>query len=383
MIKDAINQVADVRIATVNALDDAIYRLENQSSNWQAVLQDTMSKLTSDIQTTVRNELANVASRSVAQAGVEFRCNADFIGKRVRDELIRIKAEYLQQPVPQVEPALCQVVPPAIDRESVPGHVKQLEFYGYNFNDASNLQVFLEHLGGRRSDVTGSLDRPTHYVMTIKFGASGVQLDSTSERFVLVWGGREISTIGVIQPPTPVCEEKIISIQPGSITYMPPHVFGDKDFDGNGPRVIADVRLSVGPRDIVARIYMDAKETKSDWTEARGTTVNTIYTADPDWRIDQVLGPLVSHHEYIDNDDHVSDSFDLGGGGLVRRFVYVGDTGDDEAGTRTKVDVTFNQIRIRVVKATHCVPAGTVRQLHKEGLIDDSTYNRLKPAVER
>lgn len=373
----------DTRTETVNALNDAITALQSQSANWQQVLQDTMSKLTKDTQSTLRSEISDLISRTTAQAGVEFRCDTDFQRGKIREDLIRLKAKYLGQPEPVVDPALCQVVPLAVDRELIPDRLKQLEFYGYNLNKASQLGVFVERTAGDRINVTNSLDVPTTYAMTLKFGANGVQLDKTSARIVLEWSGKQISSIAVIQPTTPVCASKLQTVSPGTIgPFIPPKVGqGDNDFNGNGPDVNADVTLIVTPQALSAKVHMHAKETKSDWTEVEGWQTYQLYAPEPGWKIDQVIGKTSASHHYIDSNT-TEDSFDLGTGELVRRFVYVGDTDGDEAGTRTSVKVTFNDIQLVLTQTANCVPDTAVQSAQANGLISDRASTRLAPAVK-
>src|SRR5262249_11886728 len=89
-----INPAIDTRTETLNTLNDAITALQSQSADWQQVLKDTASKLTKDAQSTVRNEISNLISRTTAQAGVELRCDADFVRERIREELVRLKARF-------------------------------------------------------------------------------------------------------------------------------------------------------------------------------------------------------------------------------------------------------------------------------------------------
>jgi hypothetical protein len=369
-------KIQDLTTQTVNVLDDAIAALETQSAAWQSILQEAQARLTADAQSTIRNELASLVSRSLAQAGVEFRCNADFVGARVRQHLIRVKARLLGRAVPPVEPALCQVVPVAVDRSLVPGRLTHVEFYGYDFTAAANLAVFLERAGGSRVNVTSQLDRPTHYAMTLKFGATGVQLDAASSRFVLEWDNRQISTIAVIQPATPVCQSRLITLPTARVTFTPPHTRGNADFSGNGPRVAASVTLVVTPQELRARVYMRARETKHDWTTAEGTREFPLFVPDPGWRIERVVGNQASTHSYTDS-DHAIDSFDLGSGGPVRRLEVTGDTRGSEAGTRTQVEVTFNPLRVELVQTADCVTARAVRALQDRGLLSGPARLRL------
>ena len=56
---------------------------------------------------------------------------------------------------------------------------------------------------------------------------------------------------------------------------------GDREFGGNGPRVDSSVTLAISgdQRSIVAKIRFHAKETKSDWSETRGSWDRVVYTA--------------------------------------------------------------------------------------------------------
>lgn len=366
----------------VNILDDAIDQLQNVSSDWQSVLAEAQDKLTEDAQSTIRSEIANVAARSMAQTGVEFRCDADFIKERVRQALIRIRAKILNQEVPLVEPGLCQVVPLAVDKVLVPSRINKIEFYGYDFAQGDGLKVFHEYVGGRQN-VTNMIDRPTHYAMTLKFGATGVQLTERSTRIVLEQSGRVISTIAVIQPETPVCRSKVVPFTPHSITFWPPHTGrGDKDFHGNGPKVMASVSLIAEPHILKARVYMHARETKRDYTEALGEKEFDLYPAERGWRIDRVVGPLISTYNYTDS-NHDPDFFNLGSGGPARRFTFVGDTKGDEAGTRTKVDIDFNKLQIEMTEIANCVSARVVQILQPKGMISDNAYQKLAPLLRQ
>jgi hypothetical protein len=56
---------------------------------------------------------------------------------------------------------------------------------------------------------------------------------------------------------------------------------GDREFDGNGPRITSSVTLAVSPdkRSIVAKIRFRAEETKSDWSTTEQEWERPIYTA--------------------------------------------------------------------------------------------------------
>jgi len=382
-VNKAVNQAQNSTTEAVTSLDEAISALQNQSADWQQVLQDLQGKLAKEAQDTLRNEVANLVSRSIAQGGVELRCDTDFIRDRVRQALIGIKASFLNQPVPAVIPGICQIVPVAVDRDSVPADVKQLEIYGYDFDKAQNLSVVLENVNGSHVDVTNRLDRPTHYAMTLKFGATGVQLDSNSQRFLISSNQQLLSTVGIIQPATPVCESQVKPISPGSITYVPPHIRGDADFYGHGPNVNASVNLLVTPQNLSASVYMSATEVGGDGTTAAGSQVYPLYTPDPGWAIKDVVGSKQSAITYTDNTVDVLDTFSRPAGEPVQTFTFVGDTTGDEAGTRTNVKVDFNQLKLVLVQNTGCVSDMDVAKLRKLSLISVASVTRLQAGVLR
>ncbi|XYH95588.1 hypothetical protein ACMHYB_48610 [Sorangium sp. So ce1128] len=126
--------------------------------------------------------------------------------------------------------------------------------------------------------------------------------------------------------------------------YVPPHVGGDAEYDGHGPSVSLQVELSVfNGNELWAAVYMDALETRSNWTHAAGTAWYRLYTASRP--IVGVDGPISFNHTYTDT-DHAHDIFSFAPDNLVNKLDYVGDTKGNEAGTKTGVRVYFNPITI-------------------------------------
>lgn len=126
--------------------------------------------------------------------------------------------------------------------------------------------------------------------------------------------------------------------------YVPPRVGGDAEFDGHGPSVSLQVELHVfNGNELWAAVYMDALETKSNWTHAEGTAWYLLHVAGRP--IVDVDGPVSFLHGYTDT-DHARDIFTFTPENLVNRLEYVGDTKGNEAGTKTGVRVFFNPITI-------------------------------------
>lgn len=167
---------------------------------------------------------------------------------------------------------------------------------------------------------------------------------------------------------------KIITVTPKVLMDLCPHaqVGGDYDFGGNGPRIKGKVELllSNDKRKIQAVIKFNAKETKSDWSEVKGTWIKTIYKAPYGQKIkairsasnskfNKVLigggrnemfggGSDGSKHTLFNRDGFLS-------GDLVKKMVVVGDTGgwdistDDNCSNDTRIElIEFNQIKIEL-----------------------------------
>ena len=145
----------------------------------------------------------------------------------------------------------------------------------------------------------------------------------------------------------PEFDKGVIKKSVNPISYIPPHVWGDREFDGHGP----DVSLSattwkvndyVKKRyEIHSRVYMNARETKSDWTTARGSKSVVLYRHNKP--IKRIVSDSYSAASYRDR-NHSVDVLRLSASELVNRFEVVGDTKGKEAGDRTGVTVHFNPI---------------------------------------
>lgn len=187
--------------STEEILRDAVAQLSSESSNWRQVLEETRDKLVDDAQSTIRNEVSVVLSRAIAASGAEVMCVTDFIRDRAKQELLRI-LDRLQGRTPSPAlPVFCQVVPQSVDAALVPGRLRLLEYYGYDF-DRTPISAYLESATGR-ANVSRYLDFPTHYHMTLNLGTQGVTIGPTSRRFVFAWDGKDQASVAITQSPPP------------------------------------------------------------------------------------------------------------------------------------------------------------------------------------
>jgi hypothetical protein len=183
-------------------LDQAIATLGQQSSGWQATLTNLEQQLTSDAQTTLANEVTQLAQKGIATGGTEIRCDADFIGTRMKQDLERIAARLRHRQVPPVQPALCQVVPTFVDMNHLPG---QLEYYGYDLNAPDGIQMVLLYDGGEVPLNTWTA-LPTHYLMTLDVTAAPL-CNRENRRIALRYDGAPFSTVNVTKRQCPRAPE--------------------------------------------------------------------------------------------------------------------------------------------------------------------------------
>lgn len=342
----------DLTNNTVAMIDDAIDEITHESESWQVTLQELEDKLTDEAQSTIRAEVQNLATRTIAAAGSEIRCNVDFLGTRVVQALQRIKAELLKKPIPERNPAICQVIPTAIDMNLTPNRRNKVDISGYDF-DNQPLKLYLISNTNEKTDVTYAINRVSHYHLVLNLGSNGILLNETSGRLVLEYKDNQLSSIAVTQPVIPDCKEEEISFSPDIITFVPPHTRGDREYDGHGPNVMARVNIYVDNNTIKAKLYMRARETKSDWSTADGSGVFTIYTVPSKKRILSIVSDKETDTNYIDS-GYSEDFFEKGSGELIKRFAFIGDTDGHEAGTRTRVKVTFNKVVVRLKEIGNC-----------------------------
>jgi hypothetical protein len=309
----------------------------------------------------------------VAAAGAEVRCDVDFFRIRVQQALQRIKAKYLKQPLPPYEPQFCDVVPLAIDMNLSAERRTKLEFYGYDF-DMTDIHVILVD-GTNQIDVSDKLDQPTHYHMTLNLGSNGVPLSTNSSRIILRWNNRDISSVAVIQKAPVICETSFFQFQPNSISYMPPLTRGDKEFDGNGPNVYSSVNLINMGTQLIARVYMRAVETESDWTTGEGTRDFVLYTADPGKRIEALVTAGSSSYSYTDN-NHDNDEFP--GTGPVAKYTFSGDDDGDDVGFHTRVNIDFTNVRVQLKETGDCISSTTIRLLELQNAISPALLNKAR-----
>ncbi len=351
-----MGQMASSVDRAVTVIDNGIAAINQNSASWQSVLQRVANELPEDISQTVRVDAQNLATRSISTAGVEFRCNTDFLANRAVQALQRLKAELRNQKPPPLAPAFCQVSPDNIDLKADPARQSTVSIYGYDLDQRDSegklFQVMLLTSQGTRIPLPESrIGRTTHYQVTLNLGGYFKELyDKKVTKIIVSWGG---STSGfpevIIVQWEPKRERYTQSI---GVTgpFYPPHTGGDKDFNtGSGPTDLT-LKAEMQKTDTVVRVrtYMFAREQKPDNTKVEGwSSWSTAYTAPAGYRIISVNPNTNSTCSGVVTQQGLL-KFDRPAGEIVEYFEVWVDQSGDEAGSFTKVTTHWRALEITI-----------------------------------
>lgn len=380
-----LDPVVNTGNAAVAAIDGAIEQITAISGSWQSVLQDTIGKLTSDAQSTVRNEIQTLLQNSIAAVQVGAMCTVDFVGQRVVTALEAIKNKLLGKPAPPPSPLICSSAPSAIEFAAwQQNRVPVVTLTGFDLNVP--LQVTHVQTTGR-SVVSSALARVSPYQATINLGTTGLRLTPQSQRLEVDTTGSaavQLSAINVVQPQPPICQESDRTVTPGTVSFVPrSHTRGDREYSGNGPRVTAHVDLFANGTQLGYHVSMTAAETRSDFTTVTGTGNGTLSVNPPlpaGLRIVSISGPTASDALYTDQDntdDHVAPT----NGGPIREFVFVGDTDGDDVGRTRMLSASFHPINLHVVQTINCVTRAEANRLRSDRTITPDLARHLRDVL--
>jgi hypothetical protein len=383
-----LDPVVDPLKAAVSTLDDAIQKITAASGSWQTVLQSSLSKLTADAQSTVRNEIQTLLNNTIATVQVSVMCTVDFVGHRVVQVLQEIKAELLGGPPPAPDPVVCSSSPIAVEFAAwQENRVPVVTLTGYDLK--APLQVKLVQTTGA-AVVPNVLASVSPYQATINLGTTGLKLTPQSQKISVLTTANppvELSGINVIQPQPKICEERDtppLAIGPVSLV-ADSHTGGDGEFNGNGPHVQIAFQMFPLGTDLRYLMTIIATETGGDGTQFRGFGGGTLSLNPPlpaGFTIVSVNGATASAADYTDQDskdDHVSPN----NGGPVREFVVVGDTSGDDFGKTGIKSVSFNTVGLHIKETGNCVTKAEARTLIASGKVTPELVQHLQAALKK
>jgi len=342
----------------VKVIDNGIRDIGQNSASWQAILQRVANQLPQEISETIRVDAQSLANRSIATAGIEFRCNVDFLANRAIESLRRLKAQLLKQNPPLLPPAFCQVDPASIDLKVSPTRWSTVILAGYDLDRKDGatkpLQILL--LTGQGSTILlpeSRIGRTTHYQITLNLGAMARQLyNDRIAKIVVSWGGKSDGYPQIVVVPWEAKRQTNTAVPIGQTgPYYPPRTGGDADFDtGDDDPTNLEVRgeLSISEQAINSRMYMYAHEVEDDYTEVKGwSSWSRAYTPPQGWRIVEVRPNVTSIHS-AKVTVHGRITYSRPAGEVVDYFEVWVDSDGDEAGTWSRAITHWRPLNITI-----------------------------------
>jgi hypothetical protein len=233
----AIREVHDLRIA-----------LENQSDNWRTTLKNAQLKLTSDVKEILNVDLRDAIDKSIAEMGIEAKCDLDFINENLKVWLIGIedaikkkKEEFYRSPIkatlspekmiddaihtaPPLVPRICHVIPTEVTfvlPDKTPDR-SAAEFVGYALTQVESEPMALVLFGPDRPangyPIPNSNDLvilSTSYKAAVNCTRIAPHLNPSDVKCRLMRASKTLAEIGISvkDPPAPPPPPKITAVQ--------------------------------------------------------------------------------------------------------------------------------------------------------------------------
>ena len=337
-INDGINEFRLLREDAIFEIDKSINLIENGLYSATEAVDELGEQIDETVQKVLVYNVPFIIKKLSAEIAVLEFCSVDFLKNRSLYYLRTMKAELIDGELPPVpNPTICfsSLINNAIDLNDDRNPRTVITFTGYDMlSREEDIKAFFVSKN-KEQEIEPIYVRPqTDYTFT-------VNLSSYLDEFIDDWKYFEVrykdvplfsaSIIPkVILPP----KTETVEVGIGNFAgFQPPHVRGDREFKGHGPRLYLSCRIYQSWSKVNATFYMEAEETKSDWTTCRGTTRrHPVYTPPEGWHIKEILSP--TFYTLVENavdEDIREDVFN----GVLGQVTLMGDTGgnDCESGT--------------------------------------------------
>ncbi len=344
----------------IRLLDRAINTLQEDLANVEAVVTRVAHDFPEQVNETVRTSLQNLALRTVAQVGVEVRCDVDFLGRRVLEVLIALRVELLGGPsaVP-LPPALCSAVPAQISLRDAAENRSEVSFYGYDLDhrdrNGNLVQVALLRRNGERYVVPESaVGRTSHYQITLNAQQVACELQD-AVKIQLLYDGVPMGAQGevTISSWSPRMTETPWNL---GVFSLYPDLTGGADGDlfshDDEPFLVVvrvEFRITPDRHRIEMRGYLRLFEERDNWTElSRESSWEVGYQAPPN---QVIIGFTPNAGTSIEAQVNYQGLILLNrpAGEVVSSISVWGDHDGDEPGW-SHMDVHFRQVMVQLVE---------------------------------
>jgi hypothetical protein len=361
----------------VFVLDDALNAIGDPSADYRSIFQNILATLPNGSQDFVKAEITEFMQRAPT-SGMDFKCSAEFMRYRARQELWRLKDVLLNMNPQPPEPQFCYAVPFAID---LIRSTNTVEIYGYDL-DRAPLEMFLVN-GDVFQDVSSALIKRTHYHLTLDLGKDRVKFSPNSQALSVAWGHLIRYTIPLIQLATPLCSSWLEEIPAGkTITYAPLLLGGEGRFREPGPRVWSNATLDYESNKVDATVCMTAADQSSNQATFSGCGGEYVFTSEWDRVIEGIFGEIEGYISYAHGSqaDEVKEGLQ---GGPVREWKFSGFGENSGARREIQVAVELNKIRVVSTAMDACVSAIAYSEAKRMNALSAETIRRLDPQLNK
>lgn len=377
----------------VQVLDKATNKLNANAGNFTSIMQEAIDKISDN---DIKNQLQDALDNAIVTTSTEVRCDIQFTGDYLKKQLKIIKARLTHSTIPASFPVTCNVTPTSIDMNRPPNNRNQVSITGYFLNENfSAYQLWLYSAGtsgapgsglpgapgasgsngapktGRtlaKTNVTRHLSLSTDFKLIINLGNNGIRLNEKSNKLRLLWNGKLVTEILMIQPVKEPCQlrEYTLTDLP-KMPLVPKHKAygsnpkGNKEFSGNGPCVSGSTQIYTkkNGRELWAWSFVQMWECRDnfdnfnyDYTYGSIERNIKLKTVDNGWYIKTIKDATTDNMRYIDESSSRNDN--IAGSGPVANYFIIGDTPGDDLGS-SRVDITFKPIAVTLEKLSDCI----------------------------
>jgi hypothetical protein len=343
-----------LREQAVVALNDGINTLQNQSNDWKPVLKELETKVDKRVQDVLTYNIPYITNLASQRALSSVLCVKESVKDEVLYYLQVVRAELVTGILPSLPSTkICATSQVTLDLNSPRNIRNQMVYTGYYIHTKDSIRAFLVNDKELLEIPKTKIGFPDISTITVSLTDYTDGSLTNYTHLQLRYNKEVISAIGIDKklPDPPVIETA--KTQQREIIWIPPHTNGNKDFDGDGPRMVSHLYLKHDGTRVFAQVYLYAQQTTSDWTTAAGTSQwIEIYTVKEGYRINKLLEAtdylnLLRNNniDYVDAsiEDYIVET-------VVGRAIVVGDAEGIDAGIKTKINLNLKSFNVEIQK---------------------------------
>ncbi len=172
------------------AIDKAIARMDQNLLGWQEIVKGLPAEL-QGLESNAARDAEMIAQKSLAAAGSNIKCVADFARSRARGDLQRLADRLRGKPTSDPQPVVCEPAPVNFSMERRPDFV---EFHGYDFklsnpdgSEVKRVRAYLRTIGSPDLPLDEWTTFASHYIVSVKVGTgSSIPLCNKPGRVIVL-----------------------------------------------------------------------------------------------------------------------------------------------------------------------------------------------------